>query len=285
MANEFVIKRSRDSKGQFLCDPSNYITEERFCACGCGKSFQCPVKSKRRFITHHNFRLTGKKHHSFGKSPSEQTIKKRLESLSGFQHTEKARQKISQTLKGRIPWNKGLHIKTAPEMTDITKAKISQSLQGNKLSEATKEKLRQANIGRIQSPQFTMLGRSHSKETKEKMSQTHLGHPVNNETRAKLRAAFKGEKAPKWRGGISRAPWSFDFNEELKELIRKRDNYKCQLCGAPQEEFERALSVHHIDYDKANSDPENLITLCISCHSKTNDNRESWQLKLEQRIG
>jgi hypothetical protein len=37
-----------------------------------------------------------------------------------------------------------------------------------------------------------------------------------------------------------------------------------------------ALPVHHIDYDKKNNDERNLITLCISCHSKTNANREYW---------
>jgi len=34
--------------------------------------------------------------------------------------------------------------------------------------------------------------------------------------------------------------------------------------------------VHHIDYDKKNCDPENLITLCKNCHPKTNSNRGDW---------
>jgi len=28
-------------------------------------------------------------------------------------------------------------------------------------------------------------------------------------------------------------------------------------------------AVHHIDYCKTNCDPENLISLCLSCHAKT----------------
>lgn len=36
------------------------------------------------------------------------------------------------------------------------------------------------------------------------------------------------------------------------------------------------LSVHHIDYDKANLAPDNLASLCVRCHVKTNFNRESW---------
>ena len=36
------------------------------------------------------------------------------------------------------------------------------------------------------------------------------------------------------------------------------------------------LKRNHIDYDKRNNDPKNLITLCHSCHSKTNYNRNYW---------
>jgi hypothetical protein len=71
-------------------------------------------------------------------------------------------------------------------------------------------------------------------------------------------------------------PYSLDFNERLKELIRDRDNRQCQLCSLPEEENSRKLPVHHIDYDRKNCDPRNLISLCDSCHSKTNFNRVKW---------
>ncbi len=92
----------------------------------------------------------------------------------------------------------------------------------------------------------------------------------------------KGIGNPNWRGGISKLPYSFNFTEELKELIRKRDNYKCQLCGAPQEEFTRKMTVHHIDYDKENTNPKNLLTLCCRCNSKVNFNREYWNMYFSQ---
>jgi hypothetical protein len=38
----------------------------------------------------------------------------------------------------------------------------------------------------------------------------------------------------------------------------------------------KKLDVHHIDYDKKNGDPRNLVSLCKSCHIKTNYNREYW---------
>ncbi len=73
-----------------------------------------------------------------------------------------------------------------------------------------------------------------------------------------------------WHGGLSFEDYSFSWNEELKESIRKRDNYTCQLC------HKKGKDVHHVDYDKNNCNKENLITLCIGCNSKANYNRDYW---------
>ena len=49
-------------------------------------------------------------------------------------------------------------------------------------------------------------------------------------------------------------------------------NYRdvlCELCGATENKGnKRSLCVHHIDEDRTNSDPKNLVTLCYSCHAK-----------------
>jgi len=88
---------------------------------------------------------------------------------------------------------------------------------------------------------------------------------------------FAGPKSAQWLGGISRLPYSFNFNKELKALIRKRDGFICQGCGKTEEGNGRALSVHHIDYDKLNSEPKNLIALCIRCNVRANNRRPFWQ--------
>lgn len=75
-----------------------------------------------------------------------------------------------------------------------------------------------------------------------------------------------------------------EFDEELKELIRKRDNYECQICRVPQRECEQKLSIHHINYDKKNCSSENLISLCTDCHIKTNSNRDFWEIMLSNII-
>ena len=89
----------------------------------------------------------------------------------------------------------------------------------------------------------------------------------------------KGNKNGRWRGGISFEPYGLEFNSKLKAYIRKRDDYQCQECGV--KENGKAHDCHHIDYNKENNKPENLIALCKCCHSKTNGNREYWQNRFE----
>ena len=93
-----------------------------------------------------------------------------------------------------------------------------------------------------------------------------------------------GEKNNAWKGGKSFEPYGLEFNNQLKELIRIRDNYKCQICNKPEIYEQGNLSTHHIDYDKNNSMPDNLISLCRKCHSKTNGNRSYWQKLFVARI-
>jgi hypothetical protein len=83
-----------------------------------------------------------------------------------------------------------------------------------------------------------------------------------------------GIQSPTWMGGISFEPYTPEFNYQLKEQIRKRDNCKCQLCNKKQ--IIRKLDVHHIDYNKKNNKEENLITLCCKCNLKVNYNRDYW---------
>ena len=45
------------------------------------------------------------------------------------------------------------------------------------------------------------------------------------------------------------------------------------------------LTVHHIDYDKQNCSPTNLITLCNSCNARANFNRNYWNRLYKDLIG
>lgn len=100
-------------------------------------------------------------------------------------------------------------------------------------------------------------------------------------TSKSLKKRFENPKNhPRWKGGISPYPSEF---YRIRENIRERDNHTCRLCGKKQ--GTRKLDVHHIDYDRKNSDPKNLITLCTSCNMKAESNKRFWTRVFKQFIG
>ena len=230
--------------------------------------------------------------------------------IKGKHQTEEAKRKLSESNKGKhfspktefkkgqISWNKGKH------WSNETKKKISQSKKNPSIE--TRKKMSLAKIGK--SP--WMKGRHHSKESKRKLSETHKGkilsdehkrkikdklqgHLVSEETRRKIgdkhRGKFVSQKTirkisatkqciplSEWKEFIHFKPYTPDFNESFKDKIRKRDNNKCIICDKSEEELKRKLDIHHIDYNKLNSFPQNCISLCNSCHTKTGINRYQW---------
>jgi len=167
-------------------------------------------------------------------------------------------------LKGQIPWNKG------------------KTYRGKPCSEETKEKIRKANTGYHHTEEArrkmseSRRKENLSKETIKRMSEAQKGKHLSEKAKMHLRECNSGDKGSNWQGGKSFEPYTIQFNRELKELIRQRDNYQCQLCGMSECENIQKLCIHHIDYIKKNCLPSNLISLCRSCHSKTYSKREYW---------
>jgi hypothetical protein len=91
-----------------------------------------------------------------------------------------------------------------------------------------------------------------------------------------MRGEMNGKNNGNYINGKSREPYPLLFNKQLKERIRVRDNFICQLCGVPELECNKRLTVHHIDYNKKNCNGNNLISLCKGCNSKVNSNRDYW---------
>jgi len=84
-----------------------------------------------------------------------------------------------------------------------------------------------------------------------------------------------GPNSSAWKGGIACEPYCPIWLEpEFKQMILKRDNYQCQSpdCWGTS----KKLCGHHIDYNKKNCDPFNIITLCNSCNTRANKSREYW---------
>jgi len=173
------------------------------------------------------------------------------------------------------------------KLSESARRKISKARRGRKLSKAQREQIAKTLREYYQSHPAPFLGKHRSEATREKLSKANKGQvPWNtgrhrsSETKRKISESLNGKmsgpKNPAWKGGVSTKPYPFEFNGGLKEEIRKRDGRKCQLCGAPEANFSRALDVHHVDYDKENCDSSNLISLCRSCNGKANQNREFW---------
>ena len=53
--------------------------------------------------------------------------------------------------------------------------------------------------------------------------------------------------------------------ESLRQLILRRDGWRCQSCGAMSN-----LEVHHREFrsHSGSDSEENLITLCSGCHAR-----------------
>jgi len=146
---------------------------------------------------------------------------------------------------------------------------MSESHKGKEFSEETKRKISER-----------LKGIHRSEETKRKISKALKGKPngllgkhwkLSEKTRIRIGQAHKGSKCYFWKGGISFELYSPAWTSELRQAIRQRDDFICQICGKYP-----AFDVHHIDYNKKNCEPKNLIILCRNCHSKTNYNRDYW---------
>ena len=191
----------------------------------------------------------------------------------GKKYSEERNNKISQSLKGRKVWNDGKH------WSEEIKRKISEAHKGQLGYWKGKKRPDISEYNRKYK-----IGTKHSEETRKKISETLKKHPnrywlgkkMSEKTKRKMGKAHKGEKNYFWQGGKFSDIYTTDWTDDLKESIRKRDDYVCQICGIHQDELERELDVHHKDYNKHNLNPDNLISLCHSCHMKTNNNRNYW---------
>lgn len=276
----------------------------------------------RKYRSGHNSRvlhpLKGKPGWNKGKKLTDEHKQRISAANKGQKRTEEARFKMSVACRGKIPWNKG---KT---LSEEYRKKLSEAHKGQKLSIEHRESISKANTGRCFSEETRRKisisntgkrhsletkrllseiskkrivsdetkrklseigkGRRHTEEAKKKMSEKLKGKIFTAEHRKKISESQKGEKSHSWKGGISKVPYCFEFDKQFKEKIKERDDYVCQECGQAESALGYSLHIHHIDYDKKNNLPVNLISLCRKCHSKTNFNRVQWIPFLSNKI-
>lgn len=161
------------------------------------------------------------------------------------------------------------------------------SMLGKYMSKESRKKMSEKHKGII----TWNKGKHLSEETKRKISKARKGQKLSEETKRKLSEISKRigtgkwmkgkgikEKNNNWQGGISFEPYSTDWTETLKKSIRERDHYICRVC------LGYGYIVHHINYDKKNCNPDNLIVLCNSCHSKTNNSDRIYWINYFQNL-
>lgn len=144
--------------------------------------------------------LTGKKQEIW-------VIEKKKKAMQGHLISKETKTKISQSLIGNIPYNKGK--KASGEL----KAKLSQSHLGHKHSSVTKAKMSLSHKGQG-------LGRHLSDEHKIKLSKAHKGkpspmrgHQLSIDTKNKLSESLKGRSA--WNKGKKLKPLSFEHKKKI----------------------------------------------------------------------
>lgn len=198
--------------------------------------------------------------------------------------------------------------------TEEIRIKKSNLMKGRKLSEETKRKISKSVL---KNPNKYWLGKqredmvgnknpSKRLDVKEKISKKLKGrkcpwlelglNPMNNPDVRKIiseknsisikekwknleyRNKLSGENANSWKGGIAYEPYCVQWSDkEYKQSIKDRDENKC-LNPCCNKKY-RWLVIHHINYDKKDCRPTNLITVCDVCNTKANFNREwhqSW---------
>lgn len=87
---------------------------------------------------------------------------------------------------------------------------------------------------------------------------------------------FSGENSPSWKGGKKHYT---GFWQRQRDKARRRDLFKCRVCGITEKSLGKELSVHHIrkyrlfsNKERANS-INNLVCLCPTCHSYIHSNK------------
>jgi len=86
---------------------------------------------------------------------------------------------------------------------------------------------------------------------------------------------MSGRNHHNWKGGTACEPYCDAWaDKEYKKDIRERDGNKClnPVCWKTG----NRLCIMHINHDKKNCHPSNLITGCMSCNARANFDREFW---------
>lgn len=122
-----------------------------------------------------------------------------------------------------------------------------------------------------------LTGIKHTKEHNLNMSIANKGKPWS-EARKLAQLAVSRRKRGKKSIKLNRGKEYHPNWIEIRKVIYERDGWTCQECGkrCHGNGTKDKIQCHHVDYNIKNNNPKNLITLCASCHCKTNFKKQNW---------
>ena len=158
-----------------------------------------------------------------------------------YLRTKEILKKMSESHKGKIPYNKGIKISdemkkkisiaTKEAMTSSVCLKISQSRKGKKCSDSHRKAISDGNKGKT-----------------------------------------SGEKHYKWKGGTRRAGDKIYTSTEYSDWRMKvfvRDDFTCVLCKVKGKRLQADHILPKCEYPELIFSLNNGRTLCEDCHKKT----------------
>lgn len=227
----------------------------KLCECGCGKE----VKEKRRFIHGHNWK--GKIHTKKTKKIMSKNMEKNWKDPKYRIKKSKGMEKRYQHMRNRPPEEHPLYGKKHKK-----ESKIKEGLT----------KKRNYALGKTKAWND---GKPCLLHVKKAISNANKGKRHSPKTEFK-----KGHTPWNFNNWSSKEPYDKKWTNKFKRAIRKRDNQICMLCGIHREKLNRALDVHHINYDKKMSIPQNCISLCKKCHGLTGKDKEQWIKLFQEKL-
>lgn len=311
-----VTKETREKQSKSHSGEKNYwygkhLTEKHKKKLRLANKNQIPWNKGKKGLRHHTdaakmkMRLSHIGQHSGmkGKHHTKKSIEKMRLAHMGFESPnkgvhlkEETKIKISESLQGNVPWNKGktdVYSKKALEKMSLSHKGKTTWNKGIPMKDKQKKKISIAKTG-VKRETFT-------EETRQKLrinaiKQFKNGMPEG--TRRKISGSNKGKvRSEEAKINISNAqidwdfynkhgcfkqyyPYNNCFTKEFKDMIRARDGNKCVVTGMTSEEHKAkygvSLFVHHWTYDKDVTNPFYFVTVTRAINFAAETNRGEW---------
>lgn len=273
------------------------MEEKRYCECGCKQEVNYSKQYKRwsRFVVGHNTRtwtkeIRTKQSKSMIKTKRSVEGRKRQSEAIKKMYKDNPEYKLNLSEKVAELWKNSdyrsamvdshneywSNPKNRKRLSDDAVERYKDNTVKDKISETLKQYCKE-NPGLLRGKNNGMFGRKYvcSDEKREAHRLATIKRFIDIRERIKISCASQNIPIENWTGFTAQEPYCQIWTEEYKDFIRERDYYRCQNPDCLG--ISDTLCVHHIDYVKKNCEPSNLITLCTSCNSIANYNREYWE--------